>query len=452
MNNSPTFIFTWLGLAKLGAVMVPINTFIKGESLSYILSQSESQFLFYDWEYEEIVLELDPPISTIQTDHTLENITAFSLDFQSAEVRPESLMSIIYTSGTTGLPKGVQLSHYSYVNTGNQTRDRMLLVTEEDILYTCLPLFHCNAQQITVMGALVSGATIALSPRFSASRFWEEIQFHQATVFNYIGSILTVLNKREPCDREKNNSVTRAFGGAAPKEIWREFEDRFGLTIIEGYGLTEVATVCLCNHPDKTRVGSIGVPLEHVDVTVLRNDGTHAKPNELGEIAVRSKVEHTIFSGYYKKPEATSKALKNGWFYSGDRGYYDEEGFFYFLDRMKDSIRYRGENISSYEVEQIVNKHPLVKESAAIGVPSELGEDDVKVIITVKDVSTFDYEAFIRYCEEKMAYFMIPRYVEIKKKLPKTATERVQKFELRKEGIGESWDRVKAGVVLSKRK
>ncbi|MDQ0341114.1 crotonobetaine/carnitine-CoA ligase [Caldalkalibacillus uzonensis] len=455
LKNCPEYLFIWFGLAKLGAVMVPINHHIKGDSLQYILTHSDSKLVIVDAAF----LDQLKAINTDLVDIQIIELGDFQAGYESesihrqviTEVDESDPMSIIYTSGTTGLPKGVILPHYSYINTGMSFRDSMVQATKEDVLYTCLPLFHCNAQQLSVMGAMLTGCPLALSERFSASKFWQEIQYYQATVFNYIGSILTVLYKQPFSEYEQNNTVTRTFGGAAPKEIWTEFEERFELKIVEGYGLTETATVCLCNPKGNIRVGSIGKPLPNVDVKIVDENERDVLPGEEGEIIVKELVPNTIFKGYYKMPQKTQEVMKGGWFHTGDRGYMDEDGYFYFKDRIKDCIRYRGENISSYEIERIVNKHPQVKESAAIGVPSELGEEDVKVVLVVEDESVFDYVEFIKFCEERMAYYMVPRYIELRSFLPKTATERVQKFALRKEGIGSAWDRVREGVKLNRK-
>ncbi|WP_179295440.1 ATP-dependent acyl-CoA ligase [Bacillus sp. FJAT-45350] len=452
LKNSPDFLFIWFGIAKLGAVMVPINYHIKGESLEYILDHSDSSIAIVEPAFvEQTKAVADKELTII----SLEDIRS-AKDLENTQrdevpLRQEDPMSIIYTSGTTGLPKGVVLPHFSYVNTAANFLNEIADINEEDILYTCLPLFHCNAQQLSVMGTMLAGAQLALSEKFSASKFWSEIHHYQATIFNYIGSILTVLYKQPYSKFEINNTITKTFGGAAPKEIWAEFEDRFDIKVMEGFGLTETATVCLCNPTDDVRLGSIGKPLSNVEVKIFDENEKEAPPNTEGQICVRELKPHTIFKGYYKMPDKTEEAMKGGWFHTGDRGTQDENGYFYFKDRMKDCIRYRGENISSYEIERIINKHPDVKESAAIGVPSELSEEDVKVILVPQENKTIDFPAFIRYCEDRMAYYMVPRYVEIKDTLPKTATERVQKYELRNEGIDNAWDRIKEGIKLTRK-
>lgn len=453
LKNSPAYIFIWFGIAKLGAVMVPINYHLKGESLQYILDHSDSKIAIVDHQFireENQNLGLLSEIKILNLNKLNEgmNLESNQRD-QTTIIKKADPMSIIYTSGTTGLPKGAILPHFSYINTGMSFRDEMVQITKEDILYTCLPLFHCNAQQLSVMGTMLAGAQLALAEKFSASNFWKEIYDCRATIFNYIGSILTVLYKQPYSEFEKNNTITRTFGGAAPKEIWSDFEKRFNLTIVEGYGLSETATVCLCNPKGKIHLGAIGKPLPNVEVKVVNENDHEVLPKTEGEIVVKELIPHTIFKGYYKMCEKTRESMKGGWFHTGDRGYQDEDGYFYFKDRMKDCIRYRGENISSYEIERIVNKHPCVKESAAIGVPSELTEEDVKVVLVLQKNQSFNFIEFIRYCEKRMAHFMIPRYIEIKETLPKTATERVQKYTLRKAGIGESWDRIKEGIKLN---
>ncbi|MDP5276749.1 ATP-dependent acyl-CoA ligase [Chengkuizengella axinellae] len=455
LNNCPEFIWIWFGLAKLGAVMVPINVNIKGNSLQYILQHSDSKLIITNKEYLQIInaaLLTNNPYHSVD----LERFMSAAMQEEAFEKNVSSIkltdpMAILYTSGTTGLPKGVVLPHYSYIHTGSLFVEDMMNITKDDILFTCLPLFHINAQQLSVMGALVAGIPLVLSERFSARQFWNEVYESKATIFNYIGSMLTILYKQPQTQFEKIHSVDRAFGAATPKEIWTEIENRYGFKVIEGYGLTETGTIALCNPPDEVKVGTIGKAVRHVNVKIFDENNKELPPNSDGEIVVKEKMDHTIFQSYLKMPEKTSEAMEGAWFHTGDRGFMDEDGYFYFKDRLKDCIRYRGENISSYEIEKVVNQFPDVFESAAIGVPSEFGEEDVKVVLQLQpDIQSIDYERFIRYCEQEMAYFMIPRYIEIKESLPKTATQRTQKYKLKQEGIGNSWDREKSGIKLKR--
>lgn len=453
LPNCTEILDLWFGCSLLGAVFVPVNTGLKGEGLRYIVEHSEAKFIAVDDPLLETLAAAvpvdsgprhrfvrggsEPPSGYGRLGELLAgNHPAPSLP----EIRPEDLASILYTSGTTGLPKGVMNCHNSYPTAGYEFTQRYVRAREDDVLYTSLPLFHVNAQSLSTVGAIVSGRPVVIAPRFSASRFFDDLRAHDATVFNYIGAMLTMLYKQPERQNDTEHRVRLTVGGAAPAEIWEAFERRFGLSILEIYGLTETATFCLGSPPDDIRVGKLGKPVGWSEVRIERADGDEAPDGEPGEIAIRSKRPHTLFLGYYKNEEATAKAMAGGWFHSGDRGRRDADGYFVFIDRLKDSIRRRGENISSYEIERIVNSHPLVAESAAVGVPSELGEEEVMIVV-VPNGGAPDFTELVEFCRERMAEFMVPRYVRISTELPKTATQRVQKFKLRELGVEDAWDR-----------
>jgi crotonobetaine/carnitine-CoA ligase len=257
-----------------------------------------------------------------------------------------------------------------------------------------------------------------------------------------MGAMLIILLKQPIRDDDADNPIRLTVGSSAPKDRWREFEQRFGITLVEIYGLTESAGVCLGSPPTGGPIGTCGQPLGWSEVRIAREDGNTADPGEAGEIVIRSKRPNTMFLGYYHDEPATTRAWEGGWFHSGDRGRQRSDGPFEFVDRMKDSIRRRGENISSYEVERVVNEYPAVLESAAIAVPSELGEDEVMIVVVPKPDNEIDPAELSAFCVERMAAFQVPRYVRILAQLPKTPTEKVQKFELRAEGVAFAWDRL----------
>jgi carnitine-CoA ligase len=300
---------------------------------------------------------------------------------------------------------------------------------------------------LTTMGSIVSGRPMVLAPRFSASGIVDDLRAHQATVFNYIGAMLTMIYKQPERPDDPANPARLAVGGAAPAELWRAFEKRFGLEILEIYGLTETATFCVGSPPGQARVGKIGKPVSWAEVTVRAHDGSPVADGQPGEITVRSQRANTLFQGYYKNAQATAEAMDGEWFRTGDRGRRDADGYLVFLDRIKDVIRRRGENISSYDVERVVNSHPDVAESAAVGVPSDLGEEEVMVVVVPRGGHALDPGELVAYCEERMARFMVPSYVRVAEALPKTATERVQKFALRKEGAAGAWCREPPAVT-----
>ncbi|MDY6851074.1 MAG: ATP-dependent acyl-CoA ligase [Thermodesulfobacteriota bacterium] len=465
LPNCLEFLYSWFGLAKIGGVMVPLNVHLRGDGLKYIINHSESRLIVVHENLYDSFAFVEKELGKIE--HRLwhgegapvpENFTALSGLSASAEDKaPPAIktedkdpLGIIYTSGTTGPPKGAMISHFNYLNSGQVWAEDVVQYTDQDIYFTCLPLFHANAQMFTTMGSLQSGRPYVLREKFSASRFFDEIREYGGTVFNYIGGILTMLMKQPEKENDADNPVRYAFGGGAPRGLWESFEKRFDLKIMEGFGLTESGGVSLCNTPNDNRMGSIGKPVRHCDVDIWNDDLQPLQPGGKGEIVVKEKLPYSIFLGYYNQPDKTEEAFKGGWFHTGDRGYKDEDGFFYFLDRVKDCIRRRGENISSFDVEKIVNSHPKVLESAAVAVPSELGEDEVKIYVVLQPNEELDPKELLAFCEKRMAYFMVPRFVEYLKEFPKTATERVQKFELRKRGVGDAWDREKVGYKLKK--
>jgi carnitine-CoA ligase len=455
LRNSSDHVFAWFGLSRLGAISVPINVHLKGEGLAYILRHAEARVLLIE---ADLLPRLDafdsPPLLRsiiVRGDDSLADrswavlLHESSADCPGADVAPESVATILYTSGTTGAPKGVMLSHHAYLNSARSFAEHMVGATGDDVLYSSLPLFHINAQAHTVLPAIHCNATFALGESFSASRFWDEIRQHRATIFNSLAAMIPILCKQPPRPDDRDHGARLTACAATPRDVWRVFEDRFGVQIIEGYGLTETAGFCVSNPRDVVRVGSIGRPMAWVETAIVDRADRPLPPGEGGEIAIRPRAPHVLMEGYFRMPEQTAEAMRGGWFHSGDMGYADEDGYLYFVDRIKQSIRRRGENISSWEVEKIVNAHPQVLESAAVGVPSELGEEEVMIHVVSRAGEAIEPIDLIRWCEERMAYFMVPRYVRVRESLPKTATERVEKYKLKAEGSAGAWDREAAG-------
>jgi carnitine-CoA ligase len=453
LPNSFEFLDVWLGAALLGAVVVPVNNALRGEGLRYIVEHSDARAAVVDAPFLEAYDDAlsagtgpDRCFARGSDGGRWEELGALLAGGHPpaarADVQPGDLAAVLYTSGTTGLPKGAMTCHNAYVRTGFEYACTYVQLRSDDVLWTCLPLFHINAQAISVMPALLSGRPLVLSPRFSASGFLDEIRAEGATVFNYIGAMLTILLKQPVRPDDAANPLRLTTGSSAPAQQWREFEERFGIQIVEIYGLTETAGVCLASPPADVRPGKCGVPLEWAEVRIARDDMTECDRDEPGEFQVRSKLPNIMFQGYYKNDEATEKAWAGGWFHTGDRGLRSDDGYFTFLDRLKDSIRRRGENISSFEVERVVNSHPAVGESAAVGVPSDLGEEEVMIVVVPRPGEEVDPSELVEFCAARMASFQVPRYVMLRSELPKTPTEKVQKFQLRDEGVARAWDRL----------
>ncbi len=459
MRNHPDFLYTWFGAAKLGAVTVPVNTAYKGDLLRHIIDNSDSRLLVIDGDLldrlalikddlvkleqiichgeivEEVARSLPVPVSV------LERFSECPTEPLVADVNPQDPAAIIYTSGTTGVSKGAVCPHSFFLHQARlvaQLRD----LQSQDILYTFLPLFHLNAQVFTVLTALLNDAQVVLSDRFSASAFWDEIRKYGATQFNYLGAVMTILAKQEPKENDRDNPVRIAFGAACPPDVMKHVEERFGLVCLEGFGMTEIGIVV---HDDinARRTGSCGRVLgDYYQVELVDDDDTEVGVGEVGEIVVRPKLPGIMMTEYYRMADKTLETYRNLWFHTGDYARKDEDGYYYFVDRKKDSIRRRGENISSFEVEKVINAHPQVLECAVFAVPSELGEDEVKANVVLRKDQTLPPEKLIEFCDQRMAHFAVPRYVEYVTELPKTPTNRIEKYRLRELGITENtWDR-----------
>ncbi len=468
MKNHPNFLHAWFGSSKLGAVEVPINTAYKGDLLKHIINNSDSKLLIIDSSFlerlliikddlpkleriichgeadQEIFKALPVPISSI------EDFFKFPSDPLQVDISPADPAAIIYTSGTTGLSKGVVCPHKYYLHTARLVA-RLRDATSQDIFYTFLPLFHINAQLMTVLTAQVSDAQVVLSDRFSASTFWDDIKRFGATQFNYLGAVMTILSKQEPKEDDADNPVRIAFGAACPPDVMEHLEKRFDFICLEGFGMSEIGLVIHQDINDR-RIGNCGKVLEdYFEVMLVDDDDVEVATSQVGEIVVRPKKPYIMMTEYYKMSDKTLEAFRNLWFHTGDYARKDEEEFFYFVDRKKDAIRRRGENISSFEVEKVINTHPKVLESAVFAVPSELGEDEVKANVVLKPGENLSPEDLTKFCNERMAYFAVPRYLEFVSELPKTPTNRIEKYKLRQAGITEdTWDREKAGVKIKR--
>ena len=315
----------------------------------------------------------------------------------------------------------------------------------DDVLYCPFPLFHLDALVLTVMPALVLGATAAIGERFSAGGFWDELRDFGATVFDFMGATLTILHKQPRTDRDADNPARLAWG--VPVPAWApEFERRFGLRVVELYGSTDAGVPIYQPLHEPRRPGSCGKAIDAYDVRIVDPDGRALPAGATGEIAVRPREPSLIAAGYYGMPEASEAALRDGWLHTGDLATRDPDGHFYFVGRRKDAIRRRGENISAFEVEEVLLAHPDVLDAAAFGVPSELGVEEVMVALVPRPGRRVDPAAVIAYCAAGMARHMVPRYVDVVDALPRTATEKVEKFRLTERGVtATTWDRRRCG-------
>jgi crotonobetaine/carnitine-CoA ligase len=464
LPNCVEFLALWFACARIGAVEVPVNTSFRGPLLKHVLHHSDAQALVvaaHLVEHVEAIADGVPGLQTVavwggEVVTGARHIAYADLvvepgDAPAEDVSADDPVAIIFTSGTTGPSKGALLSHNYFWWFAERSWALRGEMRASERLYTCLPLFHANAQVLNAVTAMLRGQTAVIDTHFTASGFWQRLRDFGATQFNYIGGMIPILMKQPPTGRDREHEVRVALGAAAPKELWPAFEERFGIRVLECYGQTEDCVVT-CNTLDAARVGSIGRAAWGYEMQVVDDDDRPVADGTVGEFVVRPTVPGVLMLGYYKMPMETLQVFRNLWFHTGDFGSRDADGYFWFKDRKKDAIRRRGENISAYEVEMVVNEHPAVLESAVYAVPSDVGEDDVMVSLVLQPGEALAPADLLRHCEPRLAYFAMPRYVDIRAELPKTPTHRVEKYRLRQQGITPgTWDRERAGYQLSRK-
>jgi len=455
MANCPEFLYLFRGVPRIGMYSVPVNVNLKGEGLRFILQNSDVRYLAIDdvlyprvAELGELPGQLEKVFVRRTTSEPLPPGTMDLDQWQKAsDKRPEhdidmnAMAYIIYTSGTTGFPKGVVTRHTGLNIQGFMALTN-LLVKPDDILYTCLPLFHANALILTSGWALCAGVPFVLDKRFSASRFWDTLRHYGCTQFNAIGAMIPILMKQPERPDDGDNPVRLVISAACPANLWEAFEKRFNVKIWEAYGAVDGPALII--NFGNAPIGSVGKPLGNIEWKLVDDEDREVPQGQVGELVVKVPERTDRPVEYYKNPEASERKARGGWVHTGDLFYCDKEGNLYFVDRKEDFIRRRGENISSFEVESVVEKYPGVAECAAFGVRSELGEDEVMIWVKPKAGVQLDLKDLIRYCAANMAYFMVPRYIDVVDEIPRTETLRAIKREMKARGVTErTWDREK---------
>lgn len=454
MPVSQMFLGVWFAMSRLGVTDTTINPAYKGEMLLRLVQTADPTLCIIDdtmrAQFDEACEAHVDPASVMKPVDVMLTNGKSQAQFEPREVGPRDTAAILFTSGTTGNSKGVMVSHHHELAFGAAYAE-ITQLTADDTTYNFLPFFHI-AGRFTALGTMIAGGSMVLRQTFSASNFWDDIRTHGATVVSAVGGLCHILYSQTPTQKDADNTLRLIYAVPVPWEFKDEFEQRFGLTLIEGYGGTETNLVAYSRIGEHCPRGAIGTPSEHFEIRILDESGRAVAPGNVGEICVRPRYPSTILTGYFGLPEKTLETFQDLWFHTGDAGRFDADGFLYFLDRMKDTIRRRGENISSYEVERMLNQHPAVGETAVIATPSELDEDEVKAVIVLKDGHSTTEETLFLYATEVLPYFMVPRFIEFRQALPRTPTMKVTKHTLVAEGNGsKTWDCEGHGYRISSR-
>ena len=451
MKNSPQWLDVFFGSQRLGMCGVPINIQLRGEGLSYIFNHSEADFIAIDHDlypfYQSIAGQLEHPhkllINTTGADPAFklpEGAVAIEAAYgptsnasaPQVSIDPESNCLMLYTSGTTGRAKGVA-TKFSKTQIKAMSMIARANLKTTDVYYTCLPLFHANALLLTVTMAIAGKARFALYEKFSASRFWDEVRESNATVFNSIGAMIPILMKQPEKPSDRDNKVRYVLSAACPTAMWEPFEKRFDTNIYEGYGAVDGAGFMVLNF-GAAPPGSMGKPLfgKYRLVDENKNDVAAGIPGEL-IFWVGNQKGRAV--DYHKDDQASENKTRDGWLHTGDLVSKDAKGNLYFAGRKTEFMRRKGENISAYDVEQAILQHPDLVECAVFAVPSDLAEDEVMAVAVPLPGRTPDPAAIVKFLEDKLAKFAIPRYWRMVSELPKTETQRVIKGPLEKQGI-----------------
>ena len=456
LENRADFVVTWFALERLGAVATLVNHALRGPALAHAIQMTGAELVVASDATVAALGAVASELALVRTVVTCDDPSTAARHLPGlATLSWSSLVPValppathvvadpalvLFTSGTTGPSKGCVLSH-RYAVRQTQLMVEHLELRADDVLYCPFPLFHLDASVLTVLPALVLGTTAVIAERFSVSSFWDDIRASGATVFDFMGATLTMLHKRPPAPDDADNRVRLAWGVPVP-EFAEAFEARFGLQLVELYGSTDVGLPIYQPLHEPRVTGSCGRPIAAYDIEVVDGDDQPVGPDAVGELVVRPREPSLISDGYHGLPEASALARRNLWFHTGDLVRRDAVGNVFFVGRMTDSIRRRGENISAFEVEEVVKLHPDVLDAAAFGVPSELTEDDVMVAVVPRPGHPLDVVDLTRFCAERMARHMLPRYVDVVDALPRTPTEKVEKGALRAAGVTPTtWDR-----------
>jgi carnitine-CoA ligase len=457
-GTCPEWVYFWLGAARIGAVSAAVNGASKGDFLSHALRLSRASVVLTDAERHARLLEVIDTVETVRSVLVVDDSLTAALQAASttapdiAPVGPDDVGALFFTSGTTGPSKAVATT-WPYLFRVAATAAQAWELGQGDVLWTAMPLFHLSAAP-TVLAPMLVGGTSVLADGFHPARVWDEIRACRAVGFAGAGAMVSMLWNLPPDPRD--SELPLRFISAAPisAELYRDVERRYGCRIVTMYGMTEAFPIAYKSVTDEGVPGTSGRVNPAFDVTIVDSFGQPVPESMVGEIVCRARATHAMSEGYVSSASGRGGLQVEphpDWFHTGDLGKLDGESNLTYVDRVKDSVRRRGENVSSVEVETTVMRHPAVAEAAAVGIPSELGEDDILVVVTLRPDASVDFTDLLDFCSEHMPYFCVPRYLEVLDEIPKNVIGRVRKDLLRSRGLGAgTWDREAHGYVLSR--
>jgi len=469
MYNCPEFLFTLFALAKLGAVAAPIDTRFSGDALAHVFTETDSDVVLIDDNTESAydAVRNDPvSISSeffVGQERATEPYRKFDSLYDGDEstppdisVEPSDPCSVLYIQRyQRTYPQGVVLPHYSYLNTGRTSCNDLLELSDDDCIFTTLPLYSSYPMQIGVTGALVAGAEFAFEKQFDSDRFWDWIRQYDATVFLYLGRMLSVLYNQGERGEDNQNPALYAlghgFGYETDESMIASFERRFNITVLEAYGITPTATLATANDADNRRLGSVGPPTGDARIKIVDENDWEVPTGETGEILVRPTEPNAMFQEFYQDAELTASVCRNQWIHTNDIGYVDKDGYLYFVASKRNTIhlgRVAG-RISSLEIESVIKSHPDISDVVVLGVTDSSGEEMIKAAVVPHERNTVSPITVSEHCEKQLTYHKLPRYIEIRDELPRSASGKIEKNLLRDTSSESTWDR-KNGYELNR--
>ncbi len=472
LDNSADAVIAIFAIAKAGGISVPINTANRGEFLRHQVADAGGALVIAESEYVERLAKIADAIAEVSLilyrgeapDMADCKIPCAPLNAHRGDdqtkpdvgVKPSDLAFLIYTSGTTGPAKGCMISHNFVCNLARQS-NWIYKITAEDVMWTPLPLFHLNAIAVSMVAAMIAGGRCAIVPKFSVSNFWPEIARSGATMASVLGSMATMIARApdNPSTQKCFGQLKSVQGAPWPADIVKIWMERFGIRnplAARLYGISEASLVTSVEYDVAVPPGSSGRRNPEFEVRIVDDDDNELPPGVPGEVICRPLMPHVMFEGYWRRPADTLKIMRNMWLHMGDIGKFDEQGFFYFVDRKKDYLRRRGENISSFEMEATFSQHPEISEVAVHAVLSEMSEDDIKITAVLHPGASLTEADLCRWSLDRVPYFAVPRYIEFRETLPRNPVGRVLKYQLRDEGrTAHTWDIESSDIVVKKR-